>query len=243
MIRRLARYLPQQVTAAIENSLVLAPYVWARKSYSQEAEDLLLWTWFAEHQPTKVRTEAGRYVEIGALHPARFSNSFLFYQRGWRGVTVEPNPEVKPLFRRTRQRDTHLACGVGGKQGNIEYYCFSEPAYNTFDTRRLEQLEQQGVTPIHRSRVDVFPLAKLLKEHWPVGVQIDFMSIDAEGSDLSILSSNDWERYRPTLVLCETEPAQQDLANDRVCAYLTAQAYRLIARTFRSALFLDGSWA
>ena len=78
----------------------------ATKSYSQEGEDLLLRRIF-EHQ------KIGFYVDVGAHHPFRFSNTYLLYKRGWRGINIDAMPGSMRLFRKFRPRDTNIECGVG----------------------------------------------------------------------------------------------------------------------------------
>ena len=40
----------------------------------------------------------GFYVDIGAFHPYRFSNTFYFYLRGWKGINVDATPNSMLLF-------------------------------------------------------------------------------------------------------------------------------------------------
>lgn len=101
------------------------------KSYSQEGEDLVLARIFEELRITK-----GFFVDIGAHHPARFSNTNYFYRRGWRGINVDALPGTKKLFQRKRPRDITIECGVGSQEGVLKYFVFNEPALNTFQNKR-----------------------------------------------------------------------------------------------------------
>jgi hypothetical protein len=67
----------------------------AIKSYSQEGEDMILRRIF-EGQ------EKGFYVDVGAHHPRRFSNTYYFYKLGWAGVNLEPNPDALIAFKADR---------------------------------------------------------------------------------------------------------------------------------------------
>src|SRR5262249_8232028 len=78
---------------------------WMRQSYSQEGEDLIL-----DRILDSKRT--GFYIDVGCHHPFRFSNSYLFYRRGWQGICVDPLPEAKSSFRRYRPRDTFVETAV-----------------------------------------------------------------------------------------------------------------------------------
>lgn len=219
-----------------------APYLirtldpWARLSYAQEGEDVLL-------DRLLSKRENGFYVDVGAHHPKRFSNTHYFYMRGWCGINIEPNPAVHDLFKKTRRRDVNLQMGISDNPGELLYYEFDDPALNTFDTRLMS--ERESSTPyrvIATRRIKVEPLASVLAAHLPSGQPIDFMSVDVEGLDLNVLRSNDWERFRPRCVVSEAlnaDLAPAVLAGNPLLVYMEAQQYRLAAKTCNSWFFLD----
>jgi len=96
------------------------------KSYSQEGEDLILLRIFEKKR-------IGFYVDVGAHHPFRFSNTYRFYLRGWRGINIDPMPGSMRLFNKFRKRDINLELAVGENEDTLIYYMFNEPALNTFD--------------------------------------------------------------------------------------------------------------
>lgn len=86
------------------------------KSYAQEGEDMILHRIFE-------RQSVGFYVDVGAHHPFRFSNTYLFYQKGWRGINIDAMPNSMRLFNRFRPRDINLECGIskGGGAYDVLY--------------------------------------------------------------------------------------------------------------------------
>ena len=78
-----------------------------RISYSQFGEDIAAHTLLKQYQ-----IEHGFYLDVGAYHPVYLSNTYLFYQRGWSGITIEPTPGSAAEFRAIRPRDIHLDCVV-----------------------------------------------------------------------------------------------------------------------------------
>lgn len=54
-----------------------------------------------------------------------------------------------------------------------------------------------------RIPVRTITLASLLRQFWPAGRSIDLLNVDCEREDLAILQSNDWERYRPGVIIVE----------------------------------------
>lgn len=79
--------------------------LFGKRSFSQSGEDMVV-------DSILGRPKKGFYVDIGAFHPKIFSNTYLFYKRGWRGICVEPNPEAKWKFGLVRPRDVFVNVGV-----------------------------------------------------------------------------------------------------------------------------------
>jgi len=78
-------------------------------SYSQNLEDYHLSLAFAGQT-------TGTYIDVGAGHPIADNVSFWFYERGWQGIVVEPQPELVALYQRLRPRDLAVPGLVGAFQ-------------------------------------------------------------------------------------------------------------------------------
>jgi FkbM family methyltransferase len=212
---------------------MLDPYV--HLSYSQDGEDMVLRRLFE-------RQARGFYVDVGAHHPFRFSNTCYFYRRGWRGVNIEPNPDAIAAFRRHRAEDINLCVGVADVPGQMTYHVFNEPALNTFDA---DLAKERACLPSYRvveaRSVPVRRLDDILLEHLPSRTQIDFISIDVEGMDLAVLHSGDWERFRPRILLVEArERFVAALEGDPINVFMVAAGYRLLAKTVNTLIYEDG---
>lgn len=206
----------------------------ATRSYSQEGEDLLLARIFEELQ-----VETGFFVDIGAHHPKRFSNTYYFYRRGWCGINVDPMPGSKRMFERARPRDITVECGVGAKAGGLEYFSFNEPALNTFSATEARKKDVPPYRLVERLQIPVMPLGPLLDEHLPEGTRIDFMTIDVEGFDHEVIASNDWNRYRPRVILIELLNTRiEDVEAHPTSRLLHAHNYRLFAKTLNTCFFV-----
>lgn len=228
LIRSNLGWLARHMTHAVDP--------WARLSYAQEGEDMLLDRLLA------IRGK-GFYVDVGAHHPKRFSNTHYFYMRGWRGINIEPNPMVHELFMKMRRQDVNLQLGISERPAELLYYEFDDPALNTFDEQLMRERESStSYRMIATRRIKVEPLAFVLAAHLPSGQSIDFLSVDVEGLDLNVLRSNDWERFRPRCVVSEAlnaDLAPTTLASNPLVGYMEAQQYRLEAKTCNSWFFLD----
>ncbi|MFJ5445039.1 FkbM family methyltransferase [Methylobacillus methanolivorans] len=203
----------------------------AMKSYSQEGEDLILRRVFDGR-------DCGVYVDVGAHHPVRFSNSYLFYKRGWRGICIDPSHVAIAWFKKIRPKDIALEVGVSDEESELTYHMFDEPALNTFSESLADQrVKTTAYKRIGTRSVPVRPLKKILDEVLLPGTEIDFMTIDVEGLDYQVLASNDWGKYRPRIVLAE---ALDDAAGERIRDFMAKHHYKVIARTFNTEFYEDG---
>ena len=209
-------------------------YGYARRSYAQEGEDVLLERIFGKRSK-------GFYIDVGAHHPVRFSNTYLFYKRGWRGINIEPNPRLAELLKRYRPNDINLELGISERSGELTYWMFDEPALNSFDRELSEKRDQETEYSLIGTReVKVTRLDSVLEENLLPNNAIDLMSIDTEGHDLSVLRSNDWERFRPKWLLVEAlmQESLSDMQSEQH-HFLQEQSYDLYAKTVNTFIYKD----
>ena len=168
-------------------------------SYAQNQEDVLLNRLFAPGRP-------GFYIDVGANDPIVDSVTKHFYDRGWRGVNVEPASRPYERLVAHRDRDVNLNIGLSDKEGTLEFFEFPGglPGSSTFERGQAEWHRDRGVPFAERS-VPVRTLADVCEEH--VTGPIDFLSIDTEGHERHVLEGGDWSRWRPRVLVVEaTEP-------------------------------------
>jgi FkbM family methyltransferase len=203
--------------------------------FSQEGEDILLQRLFGDRN-------SGLFVDIGAHHPKRFSNTYALYARGWRGINVDATPGSMEAFKKSRPEDRNLECGVGNSEGELPFYEFEEPALNTFSRQRYEYLLANTSYKVKRVvPVRIRKLASILEEHASENRPIDLLTIDVEGLDYEILKSNNWERFSPKVVLVEAlEQNIEELQNSELGCFLKEKGYSLFAKTYNTAFFILG---
>ncbi len=210
-----------------------SPY--AQPCYAQEGEDMILLRFFEQRCQ-----ENGFFVDVGAHHPMRFSNTFLFYQRGWRGINIEPTPGSKTLFEGSRPEDIALECAVG-KPETLVFHIFNEGALNTFSVARAEKIcaNMPQYQIVQRIPIEKVPLAFILDTYLAPDKTIDFLTIDAEDADLEVTQSNNWEKYRPTVVLIENHEYKGAKGQVPIRAFMDSQGYRLAFRTVSTDFYLE----
>lgn len=119
------------------------------------------------------------------------------------------------------------------------YYMFNEPALNGFDNK-LESAyaNHPEYHLIDSIKIPTKSLKDILNSTLPKNTPIDFLSIDTEGLDFEVLSSNDWERYAPKVVLIESWDSTIDsISANPIYQFLHDKNYSLYAKTANTLIF------
>ena len=204
---------------------------------TQEGEDQVLSRIFGGEK-------VGFYIDVGAHHPRRFSNTFLFYKKGWHGINIDATPGSMRIFRKDRARDLNIEIGVGLEESCLNYYVFNEPALNSFSENisRERHNSQTEYKILKVLPVDVLPLSIILDRNLPDGQGIDFMTVDVEGLDYDVLKSNNWVKYRPKIVLAEVLGSSlNELQDSQIGRLMNEVGYVLHAKTVHTVFFKEAT--
>lgn len=183
-------------------------------SFSQQGEDLII-------DALLGNKKNGYYIDVGAHDPERFSNTKRFYRRGWNGINIEPNPLLIEKFEKFRPRDKNLALGVGANNGLLEFFEFFPSTLSTFSINEANVFKNQGYRLNKQYKVPIKTLAVITEEEKIK--EVDFLSVDTEGTDLEVLKSNDWKKIRPRVICVETNKDDLEIAQ-----YLEGMGYKLM---------------
>ncbi|MFQ5977075.1 MAG: FkbM family methyltransferase [Candidatus Heimdallarchaeota archaeon] len=201
-------------------------------TYSQEGEDAILRRIFEDKK-------IGFYIDVGAHHPKRFSNTYYFYKKGWSGINIDAMPGSMRAFKKTRKKDINLEIAISEKNQELIYYFFNDPALNGFSKEISEERNQNDkYRIIAAKKIKTETLAQVLDTYLPPGQKITFMTIDAEGLDYEVLVSNDWDQYRPMVLLVEDQETDLDnLDRSNIVKFMKTKGYTLFAKTFNTLFF------
>ena len=205
-----------------------------RVSYSQFAEDLMVSNILGYNK------SKGYYVDIGCNHPINYSNTYIFYQRGFHGVCIDPNSNYEKDWQRYRPRDLFKQFAVGIDEGNLSYLEYEGfPECNRIvNDKELTELNKKGVHPKYTKRkIKLKRLTDILNNIKWLPKSFDYLTIDCEHLDLEVLRSNDFNFYRPKVISIE------DLDFDDNCSeiftYLTELGYKKVGQFGLSKIFTD----
>lgn len=186
-------------------------------SYASNFEDVLLNRVFGNK-------ENGLYIDIGAAHPIYSSTTKSFYDRGWFGINVEPSPSIE-LINKYRPRDINIRAAITDYDGEITFYVNELEATSSI----FEKIEPSVAAVTKRDSTIVVPamtMNTLVKKNIQAGDEIDFLKIDAEGSEASIILTTNWNNFRPRIILAEsTKPFSTERIDSKWKLHLENNGY------------------
>lgn len=204
------------------------PY--GQPSYSQFGEDRIIESCF-------VGQEHGVYVDVGCNHPVMYSNTWKLYRRGWRGVAVDPNPDLVSEFKKVRPKDIAIQKVVSNGIEPVDFY-FSKTSNLVSGIgekreghwqRTEENSTVESCTPVR--------LCDLLEEH-KIPSQFELLSVDVEGHELEVLDSLDFIQFSPKVIVIEMHDFDiSSPANNPVYDRLTTEGYQMTAYVGPSGFF------
>lgn len=212
-------------------------------TYSQCGEDLILASLFY-----KLSIAKPTYLDIGANHPTYISNTYYFYLRGSSGVCVEPNPFLAKKIRKVRSRDVVIEAGIGvSQQTEADFYLFPKSAHglSTFSKEEAMYWKNTGMKIIGKIefekiiKVPLLDINAVIKKYFDKAP--DFISLDIEGLDLSILQTLDFETLAPRVLIVETlkyDENQNEYKNDEITDFVMSRGYQQYADTHVNTIFL-----
>src|ERR1700736_6249747 len=136
----------------------------AKHSYAQAGEDLIV-----DFIAKAMQIDNMTYLDIGAHHPVQFSNTYLFYKRGHRGVLIEPDPDLNATIKRVRPQDICIDAGVGLRAVTAsKFFVMSTRTLNTFSEIEAKRYEAMGTHRIERILdIPMITLGEILADRFP----------------------------------------------------------------------------
>jgi len=213
------------------------PYV---LSYSQTGEDIIV-----DFLIGAKKIKNFTYLDIGANDPVKINNTYKFYEAGYRGVCVEPDPAVFAVLAKKRPKDTCLNIGIAGKASSeANFFIMNQPGLNTFSREEAEGLEKNNHGRIKQViKVPLKTVEQVIDENF-AGQAPVFINLDVEGLDEEILRSFPFHKYRPYIFCVETVEYTDDASSEKrqgIFEIMNQQGYRAFADTYLNTIFINST--
>lgn len=215
---------------------------WERDKTSQSGEDAIInFVFDMLHIPITDVT----YLDLGANHAKHLSNTNFFYQNGAHGVLVEANPELIPELKFYRPGDVILnRCVAPESGGKVKFYLVNGDGLSSPDLGSVEEcLRRNPDLKIEKIvEVETISVGEILEQYFDAPPA--FVNVDIEGSEMEILRSIDFEKYRPIAFSIEMIPYRPDTVvvgekSEEILDFMISKNYVEYAFTGINSIFLD----
>jgi FkbM family methyltransferase len=171
----------------------------------------------------------GFYIDIGANDGKSISNTVIFENLGWKGICVEPLPEVFAQLRQNRRCDCVNVAIANVSGDSLEFVKATGVEMLSGLNAQMTEVHKKKITnargKLEKINVKTLTFADLMSDYPNVSF-IDFMSIDVEGAELSILKTIDFQKFHFGLITVENnEETEGD--GERLKKYMDEQGYRV----------------
>ena len=173
----------------------------------------------------------GGFLEFGATNGVDFSNTKSLEEKfSWQGVLAEPSPQWHDQLQKNRPSAQILTDCVFSSSGeSLDFFVSHTGEYSTLQEYRNSSNHADNLNRNEAGKlvkVSTISLNDVFVKYFD-SKPIDYMSVDTEGSELTILKSFDFEKFAPKLVTVEHNeiPDYQSkinelfIANNYQCAF------------------------
>lgn len=171
----------------------------------------------------------GFFVDIGANDGITFSNTKCMEDFGWGGVCAEPDCDVFKKLNNNR-KSININAAVGNRNGKAKFTKivgraqmlsglsdqYSEEHYN-----RMKKEVRENGDSVEEVEVRIVTFDELMKDI-PDTKIIDFVSIDTEGSELTVLESIDFKKWNISVLAVE-----DNYCDNQIRDYMRMQGYNV----------------
>lgn len=203
-----------------------------RVSYSQFGEDLAVRNHFAENFDNSM----GLFIDVGAFHPFKYSNTMLLSQLGWRGINIDCDSAKIARFEKLRPRDENICAAVGEVPGDMIYLEYSQEGLTNriADPGERNLASGIGEKPLRVTPIRATTLTHIIEQSVFRGRHFHYLNVDCERQDLSVLKGLDFSRYSTDVISVE---AWTKTARAELTAFLASLGYEMTDMVHQTLFF------
>ena len=196
--------------------------------YSQFGEDKILYEIISK------KLKKGFYVDVGCFHPKKYSNTYMLYKRGWRGINIDMEKDKIETFDIARPNDFNFLGAVSDKIEKVKI--FRNQKFGVSSTLNKNMINKENI--IDESVIETCTLDYILNLSPFKNKEIDLLNIDTEGNDLKVLKSLNFNIYKPKIIIIETHLKDIDkILVSEPYKFLINKNYKLSSWNIYSLIF------
>jgi len=186
----------------------------------------------------------GTFIDVGAWDGVFYSNTFAFERyRGWRGICVEPNPQIFMKLLANRPTSICVKAAASDHNGEAEFLFPASDVVGLLgvlagkDERSEERLAKAIADVKSTPKKETVQLTTLDKVMSFNMRHIDLLSIDTEGTELDVLAGINLTATTVNVVLVEN-----NYKDRRLFEYLAARGYDHDKTIEQDEIFVRRGW-
>lgn len=209
----------------------------AKESYSQFGQDDYVFTKLFKNKTN------GIFVDVGGNHPVKCNNTYLLEKNGWNGIAIEPQDELRKLWPQNRKAQClDYVIGPEGKEVTFiegmgdEHGVSGIKGFNKVSTNNGKEIIKK------QRRLDEILIENNL-------TNVDYLSIDVEGYEMSVLESIDFNKINIKILGVENDlgfdkipfigkKLGSELGNKEIRQYLKDKGYKYVGRIICDDFFI-----
>jgi FkbM family methyltransferase len=190
-------------------------------SYTRNFEDVILQRVFGGVQQ-------GVFIDVGASVPVDDSNTYALYEKGWRGIAIEPLGYER-YWQQARPEDKFLNVAAGAQPGTTTLYIFDQAQQiSSCSVDTVSHWEKGNYKPTRTREIQIVTLNDVIGAYLS-GKTIHLVSIDVEGFEAEVLKGIDLSLHRPWVILVEaTLPGVRIEAHQQWEPILLSAGYTMV---------------
>jgi len=172
----------------------------------------------------------GIYIDLGCGNPIKNNNTYQLYKKfNWTGINIDLDKENIKLFEISRPSDENISAAVSDsfKETSLFFY-HSKSSLNTISKVNAEYQKAK----VNKSfKVNTVTLNSILEKSKFNTKEIDFLSIDVEGSELTILKNFNFEKYNIKVIVVEyldLSLTSLEIKNLKIENIINSEVYRFM---------------
>jgi hypothetical protein len=201
--------------------------------YSQFGEDKIL------NELIPKNFTNGYYVDVGCFHPKKHSNTYMLFKKGWKGINIDMEKDKIATFNLARPNDYNFLGAISDKIEKVKI--FRNQKFGVSSTINRNVIKNEDI--IDDDYIQTTTLNIVLETSPFKGKKIDLLNIDAEGNDLKVVKSLNFNIYNPSIIIIETHLKKIDeIIKSEIYLFLISHKYILKSWNIYSLIFIKESY-
>ncbi|MCL2295445.1 MAG: FkbM family methyltransferase [Spirochaetes bacterium] len=202
--------------------------------YGQVNQDMIAYMFFGGKKE-------GFFVDVGANDGKTINNTLIFEKLGWQGICVEPLPDIFNKLRANRHCDCYNVAIFDISEKNLEFDRVIGADMLSVLSSQMTDAHKNHITyekgKIEKIFVKTLTFSDLMK-NYPDRKHIDFLSLDAEGAEIPILKTIDFDYFSFGLITVEDNDGGNTLEN-----FMKERGYKVYLKLGLDTMFVPNSFS